>query len=320
MKIGIDVGGTNLAAGAVDNNGQIVHSASTPALPENGYASMVDSMAALADELAAWVKENAPEDPVTEIGCGIPGIISRDGATVVNAPNIFWKNEPLQKDLSDKTGLPVYLANDATVAGIAENRFGSTKGFDDAVMYTLGPGVGGCVIINGKIVNGAHGVASEIGHTLDGKNFYTCNCGKNGCLETYASATGLIKRAQRLISEGMQSSILDLAGGDPDKITAKMVLDAAKAGDEVGTECFEIMVDKLTNSFANVIDLIDPAVFTIGGGVANAGDFLLDALKDGMEGKITYPELVDPDIRLASLGNDAGIVGAAYVGDYIVKK
>ena len=118
----------------------------------------------------------------------------------------------------------------------------------------------------------------------------------------------------------MQSSILDLAGGDPDKITAKMVLDAAKAGDEVGTECFEIMVDKLTNSFANVIDLIDPAVFTIGGGVANAGDFLLDALKDGMEGKITYPELVDPDIRLASLGNDAGIVGAAYVGDYIVKK
>ena len=107
---------------------------------------------------------------------------------------------------------------------------------------------------------------------------------------------------------------------DPDKITAKMVLDVAKAGDEVGTECFEIMVDKLTNSFANVIDLIDPAVFTIGGGVANAGDFLLDALKDGMEGKITYPELVDPDIRLASLGNDAGIVGAAYVGDYIVKK
>ncbi|MGI6108298.1 MAG: ROK family protein [Eubacteriaceae bacterium] len=316
MKIGIDVGGTNLAAGVVDSKGDIVHKISTPAEVEKGYQSMLDKLTALSEELIAWTKENKPGDPVTEIGAGIPGIISKDGSTVVSAPNIFWKNESLQKDLSEKTGLPVYLSNDATVAGIAENVFGSTRGFEDAFMYTLGTGVGGCVIVNGKTVSGTHGCASEVGHTLCGPNFYTCNCGKNGCLETYASATGLIKRAQKLIGDGRESSISAMADGDLSKINAKMVIDAAKAGDSVGLECFDILVDKMTDSIANVIDILDPGVFTIGGGVANAGDFLLDALREKMTGKLTYPELEQPDIRLASLGNDAGIIGAAYIGDY----
>lgn len=316
MRIGIDVGGTNLAAGLVNADGKIVATKSVKAEADKGYDAMVEKLVYLVDELKKVQEKDFPNDAVTEVGVGVPGIISGDGAVVVNAPNIFWKNVPLKKDLEAKVGLPVYLANDATVAGIAENRFGSTKGLDTVMMYTLGTGVGGALIVNGQVIYGKHGVASEVGHMLSGENFYACNCGKNGCLETFSSATALIKKAQQRIAEGKDTVILEMAGGNPDKINAKNVIDAAKQGDEVGKEAFDIMVDKLAENIANTIDFIDPEAFAIGGGVAAAGDFLFDAIREAVKSKITYPELVEIDIRPAKLGNDAGIIGAAYIGDY----
>lgn len=317
MKIGIDVGGTNLAAGLVNDKGEVVARATVPAEPEKGYESMVEKFGRLVNDLKVQKNEKFPDEEIDAVGMGIPGIISSDGATVVNAPNLFWKMKPLKKDLEALIELPVDMANDATVAGIAESAFGAVKGLDTVVMYTLGTGVGGALIVNGKVIRGKHGVASEIGHMLSGKNFYTCNCGKNGCLETFASATGLIKKAQKEIEEGAPSVIKDRVKGDLSKINAKMVIDAAREGDKVGKEAFDIMIDKLSDNISNTIDFLDPDAFVIGGGVSHAGDFLFDALKEAVEKKVTFPEVVDVDIRPAKLGNDAGIVGAAYVGEYV---
>lgn len=309
MKIGIDIGGTNLAGGVVNNEGKVVLSASVPTKAEEGYKAVLGRIDDLVEKLVAEAKEKYPDDPVTSVGCGVPGIVKR--GVVINAPNLFWKNEPLSKDLEERTGLPVTLINDATAAAVAENRFGASKGTKDAVTYTLGTGVGGGVIVNGGVVNGAHGVASEFGHVLHEPNFYKCNCGKNGCLETYSSATGLIKRHAHEVEKGTESKL------SPEGATAKDIIDAAREGDPAAVIAFDTMTDKLAENISNMVDILDPEVFVIGGGVARAGDFLFDALNEKVKKNLTFPEVVDVNIVPAQFGNDAGIIGAAYSDEYV---
>lgn len=309
MKIGIDIGGTNLAGGVVNDKGQVVIIDSIPTQAQEGYAAVLKRIITLVEKLKEAAKEEFPEESITAVGCGVPGICKN--GVVLNAPNIFWKNEPLAKDLSEAVGLPVTLINDATAAAVAENRFGASKGTKDAVTYTLGTGVGGGVIVNGHVVNGKHGVASEFGHTLHGPNFYTCNCGKDGCLETYASATGLIKRHKHEVENGVESSV------NPENSNAKDIIDAAREGDEASVIAFETLTDKLAESISNMIDILDPEIFVIGGGVAHAGDFLFDNITEKVKKNLTFPELVDVNIVPAQFGNDAGIIGAAYSDEYI---
>lgn len=308
MKIGIDIGGTNLAGGVVNDEGKIVVTASVPTLAEEGYKPVYRRIVGLIEDLMEKAKQEYPDEPITAIGCGVPGIV-KDGI-VLNAPNIFWQNEPLAKDLEEKFGIPVTLINDATAAAVAENRFGASKGTKNAVTYTLGTGVGGGVIVNGQVVNGKHGVASEFGHTLHGPNHYTCNCGKNGCLETYASATGLIKGHKHAVENGVESSV------GTKNATAKDIIDAAREADPASVQAFETMTDKLADSISNMIDILDPEVFVIGGGVAHAGDFLFDNLYEKVKKNLTFPELVEVNIVPAQFGNDAGIIGAAYSDEY----
>lgn len=309
MKIGIDIGGTNLAAGVVNDKGEIVICDSCPAEVEQGYSAVLDKLVMLVNTLRDECRREYLNDPITSIGCGVPGIV-KDGV-VINAPNLFWKNKPLAKDLSERTDLPVYLVNDATAAGIAENRFGASKGCKDALMYTLGTGVGGAVIVNGAVVNGAHGVASEFGHTLVGPGFYTCNCGKRGCLETYSSATALVKGLVHAVEEGVQTAL------NLETATAKDVVDAAREGDPAALKAFDTMVDKLGLSMANMIDILDPEIIVVGGGVSGAGDFLFDALRKKTAEYTTYKEFEPTPIVQAEFGNDAGIIGAAYAGEYL---
>ncbi|MEG0377481.1 MAG: ROK family protein [Eubacterium sp.] len=319
MKIGIDVGGTNLAAGLVNDCGEIIFKEQCRTKADEGYEAVVSRITALAKSLIhSFNEQNAfTSESLKNVGIGIPGIISKDGKIVVSCPNLFWQNKPLKADLEEALLFPVHLSNDATVAGIAENRFGSTKGYDNAVMFTLGTGVGGAVILDGKVINGAHGVASEFGHMFVGKNDYDCNCGKNGCLETFSSATAIIRLARKLVIEGQKTDILDRAEGCLNTIDAEMVINAAKAGDRVGVLCFNSLIEHLSIAIANIGDILDPEIVTIGGGVANAGDFLRTRLMEAVYPKMTFKQIAVPEIVLATLKNDAGIVGAACIGEYL---
>lgn len=313
MNIGIDVGGTNLVAGLIGGNGEVLIKKKQPTRAREGYRAVLGRIGELIAQVKAEMRGESPEN----VGIGVPGIVSADGKTVVSCPNLFWENRPLKHDLEEMTGLPVYLANDATVAGIAENRFGSSQGCRNAVMFTLGTGVGGSVIVDGRIVSGVHGVASEFGHMIVGDGLYRCNCGKMGCLETYSSATAVIWLAKKRIAEGCETEILAMAGGDPEAVNAKMVIDAARNGDAVGRECFESLVNHLAIAISNLVDVLDPEICVLGGGVAHAGAFLLEAVKQSTAEKITYKTLVKPEIVLAALENDAGLVGASCIKEYL---
>lgn len=310
MKIGIDIGGTNLAGGVVNNNGEVVITKSIPTNSEDGYKAVMERIANLIEDLKQEAAEKYPDEKITSVGCGVPGIVKN--GIVINAPNLFWKNDPLAKDLEERVGLPITLINDATAAAVAENKFGATKGKKDAVAYTLGTGVGGGIIVNGSVVNGAHGVASELGHTIQSPNFYACNCGKNGCLETHSSATGLIRRHAHEVQKGTPSKLTSI------ETTAKDIIDAAREGDEAATIAFENMTEELAKNISNMIDILDPEIFVIGGGVSHAGDFLFDNLKKKVADNITFKEIVGvPEIVPAQFGNDAGIIGAAYSDEYM---
>ncbi|MEG0379205.1 MAG: ROK family protein, partial [Eubacterium sp.] len=295
MNIGIDVGGTNLVAGLVNAEGKVLIKKKTPTLAKEGYAAVTGRIVELIAQVRADADGMGCEQPGS-IGVGVPGIVSGDGKTILSCPNLFWENMPLKADLEAKTGLPVFCSNDATVAGIAEHRFGSSQGYADAVMFTLGTGVGGSVIADGKVVNGVHGVASEFGHMIVGEGLYTCNCGKKGCLETYASATGIIWLARKRIEEGQPSSILEAAGQNLEKIDAEMVINGAKAGDAVGRECFDSMVSHLAIAISNITDILDPAVYVLGGGVAHAGEFNQSRLRDQF-GDLFTKDLIVTDFR-----------------------
>lgn len=313
MNIGIDVGGTNLVAGLIGDSGEVFFKKKQLTRAREGYEAVLGRIEDLVEQVMAEMRGQSPES----VGIGVPGIVSADGKTVVSCPNLFWENKPLKRDLEGKIHCPVYLANDATVAGLAENRFGSSQGCRDAVMFTLGTGVGGSVIVGGRVVNGVHGVASEFGHMIVGDGLYRCNCGKMGCLETYSSATAVIWLAKKRIEEGCETEILSMAGGDLEAVNAEMVINAAKNGDAVGLECFKSMADHLAIAISNLVDVLDPEICVLGGGVAHAGTFLLEAVQKSTAERITYKSLVKPEIVLATLENDAGLVGASCIKEYL---
>ena len=204
------------------------------------------------------------------------------------------------------------LVNDATAACIAEAAFGSTRGRSSSVLLTLGTGVGGGVIINDRIISGVHGVASEIGHMIMEENFYDCNCGKNGCLETFASATALIRYCQKQIDDGVESELKKDNSYD-----AKQIFDAAKAGDALALAAVNRLANYLGWAIANVNDLLDPGIFVIGGGLSGAGAFLLERIQTETKSRLTYPQYASPEIVLATFGNEAGMIGAANLCHFI---
>ncbi|MDO9493905.1 ROK family protein [Acetobacterium sp.] len=306
MGIGIDIGGTAIKGGIVDHNGVILEERMVNTQNQMGYAQVLSDLVLLIKELHHF----SPEE--TTVGIGIPGILSADGATVVSCPNLNWKNRPLKKDLEKELSLEVLLVNDATAACIAEAAFGSTRGRSSSVMLTLGTGVGGGVIINDRVISGAHGVASEVGHMIMAENFYNCNCGKNGCLETFASATALIRYCHKRLAEGVESDLKTSENFD-----ARRIFEAAKAGDSLALAAVNRLARYLGWAIANISDLIDPEIFTIGGGLSGAGEFLLERIKAETKSRLTYPASAMPEIVLASFRNDAGVVGAANLSRFI---
>ena len=311
IYVGIDVGGMSIKAGVVDESGRILHKDSCPTAPERGYEAVIRDIAQLG--LRVIRDSGHAVEEARSIGIGIPGVMDpRTGCALCN--NLYWENAPILKEMRKYTDLPVYVDNDATVAGLAESVAGVSAGCENSVFITLGTGVGGGVIMNGKVFSGSHGVATEVGHMTIIEGGEPCNCGKRGCWERYASATALIREGRRLCGRKPDAALLKAVDGDPEKITAKHIIDLAKAGDPDCSALFEQYVRYICIGLGNMINLYDPEVFVLGGGVSYAGDFLLDAVRKELPNWVFIKSMPYARVELARLTNDAGIIGAAMLG------
>ncbi|MDY5213003.1 ROK family protein [Intestinibacter sp.] len=310
-RIGVDVGGTGIKVGIVNELGDILYRGTCVTDVEGGFDKIISDIKTVIENI---IEENhIKQEKIKSIGFGIPGYIDRHGKA--NCVNLNWKKvDFIQKLKENFPQFDIFADNDATVAGLAESKFGSTKEHDTSVVLTLGTGVGGAIIINGRPFSGVHGVGSEIGHMMIGDGDYKCNCGNTGCFETFCSATAIIKYTQKLLEEGNQSSILDMCDGDISNINAKMVFDAYNQNDEVAILVITRFKSYLARGIANIVNTIDPGVIAIGGGVSKSEDIILDGLKEMVRNHLVYKEEEFADIVIATLGNDAGIIGAAILG------
>ncbi len=313
--IGVDIGGTGVKTAIVDQNGKAVFAKNIATEPEKGFENTISLIATQIKTLISDQKLSI--DQIGYIGMGIPGLT--DGkAKVYIAHNINWLDVEIVAEM--KIYFPdtkIYIANDASVAALAEYRFGDIQNTTNAVMITLGTGVGGGVIINKKLFSGSYGVATEIGHLIVGDNFYDCNCGNNGCLETFCSATALKKYAQRILKDCPSSKIMDDIGGDFDFINAKIIFNAYKDKDQVAQKIVKRFIKYLAIGMVNLINVYDPEVFTLGGGVSKSFDLFIDDLEKELNERLTFKNVPRAKIIKAKLGNDAGAIGASLLGQYM---
>ena len=310
--IGVDLGGTGIKAGVVNEKGEILSKGSTPTMAERPYQAVIADIATLCKTVAA--DANITVEEIEAIGVGVPGICDPKTGIIPKCTNLGWFDVPFVSELQSYIAKPVIVDNDATVAGFAEYIAGVSAGTHSSVFVTLGTGVGGGIIINGRPYSGAHGVGSEIGHMNIAMGGEECTCGNKGCFERYASATSIIRDAKRAVAENPQSAIMEKCGGDVEKINAKIVIDAAKEGDAVASQVFDGYVNGLAHGLVNLINVIDPEVIVLGGGVSMAGEFLLNAVREAMKPLIFFKSMPYADVKLATLGADAGIIGAAMLG------
>ncbi|MBQ4436643.1 MAG: ROK family protein [Clostridia bacterium] len=310
--IGIDLGGTNIKAGVVDDSGRILAQAYAKTQAQRPYRDIVRDMAACVTMSMNHI--NITQSDVEAIGIGIPGLARQNDGSVIFCTNLGWKDIPLRAEMQKYLSKPVFIDNDATVAGYAESIAGVSKGYSCSVFLTLGTGTGGGIVINGKPWTGRHGIASELGHMTIALDGVPCTCGNDGCAERYTSASAIIRMARQACMTYTDCMMMKLTGGDLDRINAKTVFDAAKAGDPVASEVFDRYCNYLAVTINNIICTLDPDMIILGGGVSHAGDFLLENVRRRVPRYLLYKDLPFAEIRLASLGNDAGIIGAAMLG------
>jgi glucokinase len=266
------------------------------------------------DVIGEVVTELTADHDVEAVGIGAAGLVDAARKTVLFAPNLAWRNEPLRAGVEHRTGLPVIVENDANAAAWAEARFGAGRGEQYVVMVTVGTGLGGGIILGGQLYRGKLGIAGEIGHVIVEPYGRRCGCGNRGCWERYASGNALVREAQELatISPVIARRLLEIAGGRPESITGLAVTRAAQEGDEAALEAFKVVGQWLGHGMAALAAALDPGLFLIGGGVSESGDLLRRPAVEAFEARLTargYREA--PEVRLAELGVDAGIVGAA---------
>jgi glucokinase len=306
LAIGVDIGGTKVAGGVVDEQGRVIDRT-------RRFTPSTD-VAATEATIAAVVAELAGRNEIEAVGVGAAGWIATDRATVLFAPHLAWRNEPLRDALTQAIGLPVVVENDANAAAWAEYRFGAARGAEVVVMVTLGTGIGGGLVVSGTLYRGAYGVGCEYGHMSIVPDGRRCACGNRGCWEMYASGTALAHDARELAAVAPVAAhrLLQLAEGDPERLTGPLVTQAAREGDPAAIEIYTAMGRWLGRGLANLAAVLDPSVFVIGGGVSEAGDLLLrparDTFAETLTGRGFRPVA---KVRLAELGPEAGLVGAA---------
>lgn len=301
---GVDVGGTTVKLGLFDHSGNVLDKWEIPTRTENGGTNILPDIAqSIQDKMS---EKNIVKENVAGVGVGAPGPV--DGAGIIHkAVNLGWDEMNLKKELSALlNGMRVEGGNDANVAALGEMWKGGGQGYENLVAVTLGTGVGGGIIINGKIMTGATGSGGEIGHIhVEDHETEACGCGNYGCLEEYASATGITRLANRKLQASDKNSVLRQG-----EVSAKTVFDAVKAGDELAIEIAQQFGDYLGKGLAVVAGVINPEIFVIGGGVSKAGEVLFDYIRPAFD-KTVFHGCKDTKFALATLGNDAGIYGAA---------
>lgn len=303
---GVDIGGTTIKMSLFEMTGHMVDKWEIPTNTENNGSSILNDVAAVIE--GRLVQDGISKEDVEGIGIGVPGPVVQD-SVVTGCVNLGWGRVDVAKELGEKTGLKVRAGNDANVAALGEMWQGGGKGYRNVIMITLGTGVGGGIIIDGHVINGTNGAGGEIGHVfVDETEPETCGCGKRGCLEQYASATGIVRLAHRALdADDRDSSMRSVP-----KISAKTVLDAAKEGDAIALEVVEKMGRILGTALANAACIVDPEVFVIGGGVSKAGTIITEVIRKYYIER-AFHSCRNADFALAELGNDAGVYGCVYL-------
>ena len=309
MYIGIDLGGTNIAAALVDSGGKISKRADARVITSGGAKTIIDGLVSVCDQLLGG-KQVVPDS----IGIGIPGTVDDAAGEVVFTPNLPLSKIAVTRELELTFGCPVRLGNDANCAALGEMFAGGAKGAKDVVFLTLGTGIGGGVIIDGKLITGVSGAASELGHMVIMTGGRHCGCGRQGCFETYASATGLARTAIEFIGAHKESVIWELCDGFAEKVDGRTVFDAFRLGDKAAQLIVERYVGHLGAGIINIINMLEPELICIGGGISNAWDCISEPINKLVDAEKFYrfsPDMPCTKIVKAELGNDAGIIGAA---------
>ena len=305
--VGIDLGGTFIKGGIVDNEGTILCSDKLPTEREKGAQVVVENIARLVEKVIST--SGLTKSQVEGIGMGVPGMIDSKAGVVLYSNNLEWKEFSIAKELTQLTGLKVSIANDANVAALGEAKFGVAKEYDSAIMLTLGTGVGSGIIMDGKLVEGNKSAGAELGHSIIVAGGEQCTCGRKGCLETYASATALIRDTKRAMQAHKDSKMWEV--GSLDNVTGKTAFDY-KDSDEYAKAVVDGYIQMLSVGIVNFANIFRPEVVILGGGVCAQGDTLIKPLQSLLNRDLFAGEL-GPQVKIliAELGNSAGLLGAA---------
>lgn len=312
-SIGVDLGGTNIAAGIVDQSYHIIKKSSVPTLAQRGPEPIVHDMAELCKQLAADC--GIAVSALSGVGIACPGTVNPKTGIVEYANNINFSDFPLTELFSASMGIDkkqIQIGNDANLAALGEAVAGAARGTSSSVMITLGTGVGGGVILDGKVLTGCAYGGAELGHMVIEYGGRACSCGRRGCFEAYCSATALVKLTKEAFEAEKDTLMHEMCGGDVSRVGGKTAFAAMKKGDAVASRVVDTYISYLSCGIVNLINIFQPEVLTIGGGISGEGDYLILPLKEKVASEIySKDNTLKTDIRTAELGNDAGIVGAA---------
>lgn len=313
FRIGVDIGGTNVAVGIMDEDFRLVAKKSTPTVKDDPVG-ITDAIASLSRTLLADI--GADFSQVSGMGIGFPGIVDDERGEAVYASNLAFRNYPLADELRRRLPITeIHLENDANAAALGEAKAGAASGAKDVIVVTLGTGVGGGIILGGRLFTGSNAVAGELGHMVIEKDGYPCNCGRRGCFEVYASATGLVRMTKEAMEANPESRMHALAAKRGGRVSGRIPFDAARAGDTAAEAVIDRYLSYLACGLTNLVNIFQPEVIVIGGGISGEGENLIKPLLPRvMEGAYGNGLVKMPVLRTATLGNDAGIIGAACLG------
>lgn len=307
--IGIDLGGTSAKGGLFTENGELLCEDRTNTNKEDGFEGTLKKLAALAKTLAQ--KGGVSFAEVAAIGCGAPGVVDSRRGVVLRWSNFDWQDVPFAKTLSALTDKPVYVANDANVAALGEAKFGATAQYQSSILLTLGTGVGGGIVFDGKLIEGYQSAGAELGHITIREGGLPCACGRRGCYEKYASATALVSQTRHAMVENLHSKMWELVDGKIENVGGKTAFEAARLGDVTAKRVIDQYVGYLSEGIADFVNILRPEAIVLGGGIANEGETLFEPLRKAVDER-TYiaMDIVPLKIVGAKLGNRAGMYGA----------
>jgi glucokinase len=315
LAIGVDVGGTKILAGVVDDEGQL-SATSRRRTPSTDPEAVADVIAELVEELRSQTGEQGAgqQGPVETVGIGAAGFVDRDRSTMLFAPNLAWRDEPLRDKVAKRVDLPVVVENDANATAWGEFRYGAGRDRAELLCLTVGTGIGGGIVLGGALYRGSFGIGAEFGHYRVVPEGRRCGCGNRGCWEQYCSGRALVREAREIatVDPRYGARLRELGGGEPEGIEGAHVTQAAQAGDAAALECYAVIGRWLGQGLADLAAVLDPGTFVIGGGVSEAGELLLAPAREAFAARLTgHGHRPLADVWVAELGEKAGLIGAA---------